>query len=36
MRSNECGLEIGLQFLADPQIKPDVSCLTTLSAPDFR
>jgi pimeloyl-ACP methyl ester carboxylesterase len=36
MRSNECGLEIGLQFLADPQIEPDVSCLTTLSAPDFR
>jgi pimeloyl-ACP methyl ester carboxylesterase len=36
MRSNQCGLDIGLQFLADPYAEPDVSCLDTLAAPEFR
>jgi metal-dependent hydrolase (beta-lactamase superfamily II)/pimeloyl-ACP methyl ester carboxylesterase len=35
MRSNKCGLEIGLQFLADPTIEPDTSCLQELTGPDF-
>jgi pimeloyl-ACP methyl ester carboxylesterase len=36
MRSNECGLEIGLQFLADPTGELDASCLDELDAPDFQ
>jgi len=36
MRSNECGLEIGLQFLEDPTSEPDASCLDGLTGPDFR
>jgi pimeloyl-ACP methyl ester carboxylesterase len=27
MGSNRCALEIGLQFLADPTVEPDTSCL---------
>jgi pimeloyl-ACP methyl ester carboxylesterase len=36
MRSDRCGLEIGLQFLADPRSEPDASCMDALGAPDFR
>jgi poly(3-hydroxybutyrate) depolymerase/pimeloyl-ACP methyl ester carboxylesterase len=36
IRSNQCALEIGLQFLDDPAIEPDVSCIDELSGPDFR
>jgi pimeloyl-ACP methyl ester carboxylesterase len=36
MRSNECGLEIGLQFIEDPTSEPDVSCIEELAAPDFK
>jgi hypothetical protein len=36
MRSNECGLEIGLQFIEDPTSEPDVSCIGELAAPDFK
>jgi pimeloyl-ACP methyl ester carboxylesterase len=35
MRSNECGLEIGLQFLEDPTSEPDASCVDELTGPDF-
>ncbi len=35
MRSNDCGLEIGLQFLDDPTAEPDASCLKELSGPEF-
>jgi hypothetical protein len=27
MRSDACGLEIGLQFLNDPTLEPDGSCI---------
>jgi pimeloyl-ACP methyl ester carboxylesterase len=36
MRSDRCGLEIGLQFLEDPTSEPDASCMDALGAPDFR
>ena len=36
MRSNACGLEIGLQFLDDPTTEPDSSCLDDLPALDFK
>jgi pimeloyl-ACP methyl ester carboxylesterase len=36
MRSNECGLEIGLQFIEDPTSEPDASCIDELAAPDFK
>jgi pimeloyl-ACP methyl ester carboxylesterase len=36
MRSSECGLEIGLQFLDDPAAEPDASCLDELEGPDFK
>jgi hypothetical protein len=36
MRSNECGLEIGLQFIQDPTTEPDASCIDELVGPDFR
>jgi pimeloyl-ACP methyl ester carboxylesterase len=35
MRSDACGLEIGLQFLADPTHEPDASCLETYTGPEF-
>jgi pimeloyl-ACP methyl ester carboxylesterase len=35
MRSNQCGLNIGLQFLADPSIEPDASCIDNLPVLDF-
>lgn len=35
MRSNQCGLDIGMQFLAEPMIEPDASCLDGLSSPKF-
>jgi hypothetical protein len=31
-----CALEIGLQFLDDPTIEPDASCLDGLTGPDFK
>ncbi|MGD2205214.1 MAG: alpha/beta hydrolase [Anaerolineae bacterium] len=36
MRSNQCGLDIGLQFLDDPTTEPDTSCLAQLTGPRFR
>jgi metal-dependent hydrolase (beta-lactamase superfamily II)/pimeloyl-ACP methyl ester carboxylesterase len=36
MRSNSCGLEIGLRFLDDPTAEPDGSCLKELTGPDFQ
>lgn len=36
MRSNECGLGIGLEFLDDPTTEPDASCLGELAPPDFK
>ena len=36
MRSDECALRIGLEFLDDPWTEPDASCLEKLAAPDFR
>jgi len=36
IHSHGCALEIGLQFLDDPTIKPDASCLGGLSDPDFK
>jgi pimeloyl-ACP methyl ester carboxylesterase len=36
MRSDRCGLEIGLQFLADPAREPDASCLDELTGLNFQ
>ncbi|MGD8793488.1 MAG: alpha/beta hydrolase, partial [Anaerolineae bacterium] len=36
MDSNRCALQIGLQFLDDPTLEPDTSCLDNLPGPDFR
>jgi pimeloyl-ACP methyl ester carboxylesterase len=36
MRSNQCGLNIGLQFLENPSIEPDASCIDGLPALDFK
>ena len=36
MRSDECALGIGLDFLDDPWTEPDASCLEKLTSPDFR
>jgi hypothetical protein len=35
MRSDRCGLGIGLQFLEDPMSEPDASCLDELTGPEF-
>ena len=35
MRSDMCGREIGLQFLADPTREPDASCLEEFTGPTF-
>jgi uncharacterized protein (DUF885 family)/pimeloyl-ACP methyl ester carboxylesterase len=35
MRSDPCGLKIGLQFLEDPTREPDASCLDELTGPEF-
>jgi pimeloyl-ACP methyl ester carboxylesterase len=35
MRSNECGLDVGLQFLDDPATEPDASCIDDLTGPEF-
>ena len=35
MRSNQCGLEIGLAFLDDPAAEPDASCIDDLAGPEF-
>jgi pimeloyl-ACP methyl ester carboxylesterase len=35
MRSDQCGLEIGLQFLDDPTGPPDASCLEEYQGPTF-
>jgi pimeloyl-ACP methyl ester carboxylesterase len=36
MRSDRCGLEIGLQFLDDPDSEPDASCRKEYTGPTFR
>ena len=36
MRSNQCALEIALQFLDDPTVEPDTSCMNGLGRPEFR
>jgi pimeloyl-ACP methyl ester carboxylesterase len=36
MRSNSCGLEIGLQFINDPSIEPDAGCMSELTAPVYK
>ena len=36
MRSNQCGLEIGLAFLDDPAAEPDTSCIDDLAGPEFK
>ena len=36
MRSDACGLEIGLQFIDDPTTEPDASCIDQLAGPDFK
>jgi pimeloyl-ACP methyl ester carboxylesterase len=35
MRSDRCGLEIGLQFLENPTSEPDASCVDELTDPEF-
>jgi pimeloyl-ACP methyl ester carboxylesterase len=35
MRSTDCGLSIGLQFLDDPLSEPDAACIATMPPPDF-
>jgi pimeloyl-ACP methyl ester carboxylesterase len=36
IRSSECALGIGLQFLDDPTTEPDSSCIDLLDGPDFK
>lgn len=36
MRSNKCGLEIGLQFLDGPMTELDALCIDELGALDFK
>lgn len=36
MRSNACGLEIGMQFINDPSSEPDSSCIKEIPAMNFR
>jgi pimeloyl-ACP methyl ester carboxylesterase len=36
MRTDDCGLQIGLQFLDDPTTEPDTSCLDHVSIPGFQ
>jgi hypothetical protein len=36
MRSHECPLSIGLQFLDNPSTEPDTSCMDELSGPVFQ
>jgi pimeloyl-ACP methyl ester carboxylesterase/dipeptidyl aminopeptidase/acylaminoacyl peptidase len=36
MRSDECALQIGLEFLNDPLTAPDASCLDEIAGPEFR
>jgi pimeloyl-ACP methyl ester carboxylesterase len=36
MRSNACGLEIGLHFLDDPRAEPDSACMDDLPALDIK
>jgi hypothetical protein len=36
MRSNDCALNIGLQFLDDPTTEPDASCMLSMSEISFR
>lgn len=35
MRSTDCGLSIGLQFLDNPGAEPDSSCIGAMRSPDF-
>jgi pimeloyl-ACP methyl ester carboxylesterase len=35
MRSDDCGLSIGLQFLDNPTVEPDASCMESLTIPHF-
>lgn len=35
IRSDDCALNIALQFLDNPSQEPDASCIDTLPAPDF-
>ena len=35
MRSTDCGLSIGLQFLDDPLSEPDAACIAAMPPPDF-
>lgn len=36
MRSNACGLEIGLQFIDDPLAEPDSSCIDNMPGLEFK
>ncbi len=36
MRSNACGLEIGLQFIDDPTSEPDSACMSEVPVIDFK
>jgi pimeloyl-ACP methyl ester carboxylesterase len=36
MRSDDCALHIGLQFLDDPKAEPDASCMQGISEISFR
>jgi pimeloyl-ACP methyl ester carboxylesterase len=36
MRSDQCALRIGLEFLDDPLTTPDASCLDEITGPEFR
>jgi pimeloyl-ACP methyl ester carboxylesterase len=36
IRSNACGLEIGLQFIDDPTSEPDTSCINKIPVIDFK
>lgn len=35
MRSTECGLSMGLQFLDDPDSEPDTTCIAEMPPPQF-
>ncbi|MDJ0923993.1 MAG: alpha/beta hydrolase [Acidimicrobiia bacterium] len=36
MRSTDCGLSVGLEFLDSPTRQPDATCIADMAPPDFR
>ena len=36
VRSNECGMDIGIQFINDPNMEPDTTCINELPIIEFK